>query len=66
MSTLARIDLRAKLYEWLTRRVVYHSLFWLSLLMLLTLLESVQDGFLFSLSNQLINVFYWFAWHLDL
>lgn len=59
MSTLARMDFRATLYHWVTRRVVYHSLFWLGLLFLLTLLESVQDGFLFSLSNQLINIFFY-------
>ena len=59
MSTLASVDIRAKLYDWLTQRIVYHSLFWLTLLLLLTLLESVQDGFLFSLSNQLINIFFY-------
>lgn len=59
MNTIARVDIRAKLYEWLTQRMVYHSLFWATLLLVLTLLESVQDGFLFSLSNQLINVFFY-------
>lgn len=59
MDTLATTDFRARIYDWLSQKVVYHSLFWLTLLMLLTLLESVQDGFLFSLSNQTINVFFY-------
>ncbi|PHN03858.1 histidine kinase [Flavilitoribacter nigricans DSM 23189 = NBRC 102662] len=59
MNTIARVDIRARLYEWLTQRVVYHSLFWLTLLMILTLRESVLDGFWFSLSNQIINVFFY-------
>lgn len=44
------------MYELLTRRVAYHTLFWLVLLLLLTLTEGTEQGFLFTLSNELINI----------
>jgi sensor histidine kinase YesM len=54
-----QITFRDWLYQFLSKRVVYHSFAWLFLLALLTTLDLLlsTNGFLFSLSNQLINVF---------
>lgn len=56
MDITATMNIRAKLYDFLTKRVVYHTLFWLGLLVLLMLIEGMTQGFLFTFSNQLINI----------
>ncbi len=56
METVAQNNLIDRMYELLTRRVAYHTLFWLVLLLLLTLTEGTEQGFLFTLSNELINI----------
>jgi two-component system LytT family sensor kinase len=58
ISFQASPGLRAKIYDILTKRVVYHSFFWLGLLVLLTAVEmaTTQHSFFFILGNQLINV----------
>ena len=54
-----RKDIGAGLYNFITRRVVYHSLFWLFTLLVLTLIEGFEQGFWFTLSNEIIRVFFY-------
>ncbi|MCB0695671.1 MAG: histidine kinase, partial [Saprospiraceae bacterium] len=58
MTVALNPELRARIYDFVTTRVVYHSLFWFVLLMGLTVLELLSTGksFTYILSNQLINV----------
>jgi hypothetical protein len=58
MEQLLNTDIRTRIYDFFTKRVVYHSLFWLGLLILLIIVEGGQQGFLFTLSNELINVLF--------
>lgn len=48
-----------RLYAILTRREVYHSLFWVVVLLLLTLFEDTNQGVWFTLSNELINILFY-------
>lgn len=59
MDILAKKGLRAKLYYLLSKRVVYHGLFWLIVLIFLTIVEDSNKGFMFTLTNELINVFFY-------
>ncbi len=59
MDTVAQNNPIDRFYEWLTRRAVYHTFFWLVLLLLLTVAEGTEQGFLFTLSNELINIFFY-------
>jgi len=56
MDIVANSSWRSKLYDFLTQRVVYHSLFWAAFVLLLMLLEGWANGFWFTFANQLINV----------
>jgi sensor histidine kinase YesM len=42
-----------------TTRFVYHGFFWLSMLIILTVLDQTGHSFWFSLSNELINIFFY-------
>ena len=59
MESLAKKSLRAKVYDFITKRIVYHSLFWLVLLLALILFEGTQQSFLFTVSNEIINVLFY-------
>lgn len=59
MNRIIKQNIRAKLYDFFTERIVYHSLFWLVLLVLLTALEGTESGFFFTLSNQIIIIFFY-------
>jgi sensor histidine kinase YesM len=48
-----------RIYQVLTRREVYHSLFWLMVLLLLTVFENTRQGFWFTLSNEVINILFY-------
>ncbi len=61
MDTVVNKDWRVKLVEFFTRRVVYHGLFWLVLLVLLILIEDTHRGFLFTFSNEMINILFYAA-----
>ncbi|NRA52218.1 MAG: histidine kinase, partial [Phaeodactylibacter sp.] len=50
-----------RIYQFLTRREVYHGLFWLMVLLLLTLFENTRQGFWFTVSNELINILFYGA-----
>ena len=59
MDSLLNRSLRATVYDFLTKRIVYHSMFWVALLLALIIFDGIQQGFLFTLSNELINVFFY-------
>ena len=59
MEGVVQGDPRNRLYDFLTKRVVYHSLFWAVILVLLVLYEGFGQGFLFTASNELINIFFY-------
>ncbi len=61
MDTVLNKEWRVKLISFFTRRGVYHSIFWLVLLVLLMLIEGVERGFWFTFSNEIINVFFFAA-----
>ncbi len=48
-----------RFYGFFTQRVVQHALFWLVLLLLLTIFENSKQGVLFTLSNELINILFY-------
>lgn len=54
-----RKDFGTRMYNFFTRRVVYHSLFWLFCLILLTIIEGFEQGFWFTFSNELIRIFFY-------
>ncbi len=56
MDAVANKDWLSKLIRFFTKRAVYHSLFWLLLLVSLMLIEDTGGGFLFTLSNEIVNV----------
>jgi two-component system, LytTR family, sensor kinase len=59
MDTVIQKDFRLKLYNFFTRRIVYHSLFWLVFLLILLSFENTDKGFTYALSNELINIFFY-------
>jgi len=61
MNTLARRNIRFRIYDWFNHRWVYHSIFWFFFLLLLTIIETYNQKhtFLYSLSNEIINVFFY-------
>ncbi|MDX1666017.1 MAG: histidine kinase [Saprospiraceae bacterium] len=48
-----------RLYELVSSRLFIHVAFWLVLLLIFTFLESSQQGLLFTLTNELINLFFY-------
>lgn len=59
MEPIAQRIIPAQLFNWLSQRSVYHTLFWLSMLLLLTIFDNTGKSFFFSLSNEIINVFFY-------
>ncbi len=51
----------SKAYNFFTKKIVYHSVFWLALLVLLTLIEGVENSLMFTFSNELINLLFYAA-----
>jgi two-component system, LytTR family, sensor kinase len=48
-----------RLYNFLSQRVVYHGLFWLLLLVLMLWFNGIEQNFLFTLSNEIINLLFY-------
>jgi sensor histidine kinase YesM len=48
-----------RLYQLFTHRAVYHVLFWLTVLLLLTVFEKSGMGLWFTLSNELLNILFY-------
>ncbi len=56
MNTVASKNIREIIYDFMTQRVVYHTIIWLLFLVFLILFEENEHGFFFTLTNELINV----------
>lgn len=54
-------ELQNKLYSFFTQRPVYHGLSWLGLFLLLFVLDGTQQGVVFTLVNEVINVVFYAA-----
>jgi sensor histidine kinase YesM len=61
MDALISKEWRVRLINFFTNRLVYHTTFWLVLLVLLMLIEDTRQGVLFALSNEIINIFFYAA-----
>ncbi|MEO1516465.1 MAG: histidine kinase [Bacteroidota bacterium] len=62
MDTAVKRTIRAKIYDFLTTRIVYHSLFWGTVLLALVLVDSSRNeaqSFLFTFSIEMINVLFY-------
>lgn len=61
MDTIAGNNNKFRLYALLSNRWVYHSIFWLCFLLLLTFIETYnqEHSFFYALSNEIINVFFY-------
>ncbi|HMQ48068.1 MAG TPA: histidine kinase [Saprospiraceae bacterium] len=59
MDTLIQSRLFDNLYKVLNKRGVYHAFFWLFLLLVFIALEGTPNGFLFTLGNELIRLFFY-------
>lgn len=59
MDTAVRKNTTGRFHDFFNRRVIYHTLFWLALLSLLTIIEGTEQGFFFTFSNELINIFFY-------
>lgn len=49
----------ARAYDFISRRIVYHSFFWILLFAILLLWEGTANGFYFSFTNELVNLFFY-------
>ncbi len=58
MEILIKNNLRTRIYDFFTTRVVYHTLFWVTLLVFFILIDGTQQGFFFTLSNEIINILF--------
>jgi len=58
-SALKRPGFRERLNTFLRNQGVYHGLFWLGMLLILTIIEGTQRGFLFTITNELINILFY-------
>lgn len=58
MDLIMTNNWRVRLYNFFTRKIVYHSIFWLVVLVILTIFEGFQNGFFFTFSNEVINVLF--------
>ncbi|MFK7937590.1 MAG: sensor histidine kinase [Saprospiraceae bacterium] len=59
MEVINTTSLRGRIYDFFTQRVVYHSIMWLFLLLFLLLINGMNQGFFFTLTNQLVSLFFY-------
>jgi two-component system LytT family sensor kinase len=59
MSVAAKADFGKTIIDFISKRVVYHSLFWIVLLLVLSALDTTHQSFGFSLGNELINIIFY-------
>ena len=59
MENSVKKSIKSKVYDFLTRRVVYHILFWLFLLVAFMIIDQVHHGFFLSLSIESINILFY-------
>lgn len=58
MESVLNNGITQRLLKSINPNVIYHGIFWFILLWVLIAIEGVNQGFLFTLSNELINVFF--------
>ncbi len=59
METKVKKNLKTKLVDFATKRVVYHLIFWLSLLLMFLIVDQVHHGFFLSLIIETINIMFY-------
>ncbi len=59
IEALVGRNLTKKTYQFFNRWEVRHGIFWFLFLLVLIAVEGIEQGFWFSLSNELINVFFY-------
>jgi len=59
MDQVARRTVRAKIYDFVTQRTVYHTAFWILMLALLLLLDQNDHSFFTKLITQTISLFFY-------
>jgi two-component system LytT family sensor kinase len=59
MDPVTKRKVRKKFFNFFSRKIVYHSLFWLVVLALLFLMNSGQRNWGVTLSAELVNVFFY-------
>lgn len=61
-TTKQNISIGTKIYDFLSKRVVYHMIFWIIFFLALFYAENIDspnDNLLFAFSNELINIFFY-------
>lgn len=59
MHQIAKNTWKRKIYHFFSNRIVYHALFWVLFSLFLTLAGQGQQGFWFTLSYEIVNVFFY-------
>ncbi len=59
METKVKKNLKAKLVDFVSKRVVYHLIFWFSLLFIFLVVDRVHHGFFLSLVIESINILFY-------
>ena len=59
MDQVAKRTVRAKIYDFVTQRIVYHSAFWAVMFLLLLLLDNNDHGFFTKFSIETVNIFFY-------
>jgi len=59
MDHVAKRTIRAKIYDFVTQRIVYHTAFWLVMLGLLLSLDANDQGFFTKLNIEGVNIFFY-------
>ena len=61
MDSIVKRTVRAKIYDFVTQRVVYHTAFWITMLLLLLVLDASQISFASKVSREVVNVLFYGA-----
>ena len=59
MDQVAKRTIRAKIYDFVTQRIVYHTAFWLVMFLLLLSLHSNSHSFFTKFSIESVNIFFY-------
>ena len=59
MDQIVKRTIRAKIYDFVTQRIVYHSVFWVVMFFILLLLDSNNHSFLTKFSVESVNVLFY-------
>ena len=56
MDAAIRRTIRARIYDFFTTRIVYHTLFWSAMLLTLIMLDNSNQGMGFKVVREIINI----------